>query len=329
MKKAIVLILMILFIPLNIYGASDMDYYNGHIKEIKEYYPEFNIGDTKRLIKLNSKQDTVDILKKLYGSIDEYSGFYTSNELGLNLFDKVELVEKSIEFEIIDNIGYIIIPTFYNGVYYDVLFALEYMDENNILNIVLDLRDNPGGDISESIKIAQLFVKEGLIAKIDYYSDELEDEEYYSSLKELKYKVIVIVNKETASAAELLTGAIKESKSGYIIGEKTFGKSRVQKLIPIMTQETFHKNNNCTKNPTINYLKATKQGTFINGKSLLGWAKLTVGNFYIRSGKGIEGKGIESDYIFDEKQGDECLIISCNKLFELDIIVEDESILNR
>ena len=84
----------------------------------------------------------------------------------MNLFDKVELVEKSIEFEIIDNIGYIIIPTFYNGVYYDVLFALEYMDENNILNIVLDLRDNPGGDISESIKIAQLFVKEGLIAKM-------------------------------------------------------------------------------------------------------------------------------------------------------------------
>ena len=57
---------MILFIPLNIYGASDMDYYNGHIKEIKEYYPEFNIGDTKRLIKLNSKQDTVDILKTLW-----------------------------------------------------------------------------------------------------------------------------------------------------------------------------------------------------------------------------------------------------------------------
>ena len=140
------------------------------------------------------------------------------------------------------------------------------MDENNILNIVLDLRDNPGGDISESIKIAQLFVKEGLIAKIDYYSDELEDEEYYSSLKELKYKVIVIVNKETASAAELLTGAIKESKSGYIIGEKPLGNQGYKHTYN--DSEAFHKIIIVQKS-TINYLKLQNKD-FINGKSLLG-----------------------------------------------------------
>jgi len=291
MKKAIVLILMILFIPLNIYGASDIDYYNAHIKEIKEYYPEFNSGDSKRLIRLNSKQDTVGILKKLYSSIDEYSGFYTSNELGINLFDKVDLVEKSVEFEIIDDIGYIIIPIFYKGVYDDVLLALEYMDEDNILNIVLDLRDNPGGEISESIKIAQLFVKEGLIARIDYYSHELEDQEYYSNLKELKYKLVVKVNSETASAAELLAGAIKESDSGTIIGEKTFGKSQIQRLIPIMSKESYLYNKTF-RDISINLMKNLENDIYFNNRDILGWAKLSIGRFLTRNDLDIEGKGI-------------------------------------
>lgn len=291
MKKAIVLILIILLIPLNIYGVSDIDYYNAHIKEIKEYYPEFNSGDSKRLIRLNSKQDTVGILKKLYSSIDEYSGFYTSNELGINLFDKVDLVEKSVEFEIIDDIGYIIIPTFYKGVYDDVLLALEYMDEDNILNIVLDLRDNPGGEISESIKIAQLFVKEGLIARIDYYSHELEDQEYYSNLKELKYKLVVKVNSETASAAELLAGAIKESDSGTITGEKTFGKSQIQRLIPIMSKESYLYNKTF-RDISINLMKNLENDIYFNNRDILGWAKLSIGRFLTRNDLDIEGKGI-------------------------------------
>jgi len=291
MKKAIVLILIILLIPLNIYGASDIDYYNAHIKEIKEYYPEFNIGDSKRLIRLNSKQDTVGILKKLYSSIDEYSGFYTSNELGLGLFDKVDLVEKSVEFEILDDIGYIIIPTFYKGVYDDVLLALEYIDENNILNIVLDLRNNPGGEISESIKIAQLFVQEGLIARIDYYSDDLKDKEYYSNLKELKYKLVVKVNRDTASAAELLTGAIKESDSGTIIGEKTFGKSQIQKLIPIMSKESYL-HNKTFGDLSINLMKNLENDIYFNNRDILGWAKISIGRFLDRNGLDIEGKGI-------------------------------------
>jgi hypothetical protein len=57
-------------------------------------------------------------------------------------------------------------------------------------------RDGTGGDIMESIKTAKLFVKEGLIAKIHYYSQELEDMEYYSDLKKLKYNLIVFVKPE-------------------------------------------------------------------------------------------------------------------------------------
>ena len=164
----------------------------------------------------------------------------------------------------------------------------------------MDLRDNKGGDIIESVRVAQLFVKEGLIAKIDFYSEEFEDIEYYSNLKELKYKLIVLVNNGTSSAAELLAGAIQDTDSGYIIGSKTFGKSKVQKLIPIMAPESFIKSNDIVEKPTINLLKASKQGVFVKNSDILGWAKITVGNFYTKNGKEIEGKDIQPNYNLDE-----------------------------
>ena len=75
---------------------------------------------------------------------------------------------------------------------------------------------------------------------------------------------------------------------------------------------------------TMNYLKTNSELTksnrtwnFINGKDLLGWAKLTVGCFYCRNGKEVEGKGIDPDYIYNGTQGEEYLTILFNKLFNL------------
>jgi len=61
--------------------------------------------------------------------------------------------------------------------------SLEQMDKNNIKKIILDLRDNPGGDVGQAVSIARKFVKKGLITKLDFKSESQKDEEYYSYLR--------------------------------------------------------------------------------------------------------------------------------------------------
>ena len=278
-------------------------------------YTNYNINDIGKYIENKSESDTIEALKKIYGSIDSYSTFYSADELKVNIFDKSnDPVNKSIEYEIKGDIGYIRIHTFNDNIYDKTVAILKIMDDKRISKIVLDLRNNKGGDLIEGIKTAKLFVKEGLIARIHYYSEGLKDIEYYSNLKELKYKLIVIVNEETASAAELIAGAVQDSESGYLVGSKTFGKAKIQKMIPVITEKAYIKNE-LYKEPTVNLFKAMEHGAIIYDEDLLGWAKLTVGCFYNISGKEIDGKGINPDYIYSSSEGEEYLENLFNELF--------------
>ena len=306
--------LFMLLVPLKTYAAINTNYFEAHLKEIGEH-TNYTINSVEKLANINSKLNTIERLKRIYSHLDTYSNFYSKDELVINIFDKRDVhSKKSIEYEIKDDIGYIYIYTFNDNIYDKTVDILKIIDEKGIHKIVLDLRNNKGGDLMESIKTAQLFVKEGLIAKIHYYSQELEDIEYYSNLKELKYNLIVLVNEETASAAELIAGAVQDSESGYLVGSKTFGKAKIQKMIPVMTEKAFFKNKQ-NKEPTVNLFKAMDHGSIIYDEDLLGWAKLTVGCFYNRSGKEIDGKGINTDYIYSPSEGEEYLKSLFNELF--------------
>ncbi|MFA7572516.1 MAG: S41 family peptidase [Lutispora sp.] len=299
MKKTTVIALVFIFLlQANIYAAEDLSYFDAHFREIKEYYPSYEVMNDKNIPQYTDEEDLIQSLKNIYSSIDSYSYFYSKDEI--EHYVNKDMVEQRVEYEIAKDIGYIRIFSFTDDTFERIIDALNSIEDNKINNIVLDLRDNKGGDIIESVRVAQLFVKEGLIAKIDFYSEEFEDIEYYSNLKELKYKLIVLVNNGTSSAAELLAGAIQDTDSGYIIGSKTFGKSKVQKLIPIMAPESFIKSNDIVEKPTVNLLKASKQGVFVKNSDILGWAKITVGNFYTKNSKEIEGKGIQPNYNLDE-----------------------------
>lgn len=314
MKKIFFIFVLLLAIQINIHGDKESSYFYAHLDEIMEN-TNYNINDIEKYIENKSESDTIEALKKIYSSIDSYSTFYSVDELKVNIFDKSnDPVNKSIEYEIKGDIGYIRIHTFNDNIYDKTVAILKIMDDKRISKIVLDLRNNKGGDLIESIKTAKLFVKEGLIARIHYYSEGLKDIEYYSNLKELKYKLIVIVNEETASAAELIAGAVQDSESGYLFGSKTFGKAKIQKMIPVITEKAYIKNE-LYKEPTVNLFKAMEHGAIIYGEDLLGWAKLTVGCFYNISGKEIDGKGINPDYIYSSSEGEEYLENLFNELF--------------
>jgi len=94
--------------------------------------------------------------------------------------------------------------------------------------IILDLRGNPGGELEAAVKVADLFVPEGPIVYIQYRSEN--EEVYQADNSFLKLPLVVLVDENSASASEIVAGAIKDTEAGTLVGIKTFGKGVVQSL---------------------------------------------------------------------------------------------------
>ncbi|MDO5479238.1 MAG: S41 family peptidase [Clostridia bacterium] len=105
--------------------------------------------------------------------------------------------------------------------------ALNEIDKLGIKKIVLDLRDNPGGHIGSTVNICEMFMPEGPVGYVDY-KDPTKMETYYSENKNPKYKLAVLINGNTASGAEFLSGGLQDTKVGVLFGETSFGKGTVQ-----------------------------------------------------------------------------------------------------
>ena len=140
--------------------------------------------------------------------------------------DTVEI--PSIETEIYDKTGYIKIDIFSANTSTQFEQKLKALENQGINNLIIDVRNNTGGYLSSAYEIADLFIKKG---KIVY---ELKDKdgkiEAFNAKKETSrsYKVNVLINGTSASASEILSGALKYSYGATLIGTKTFGKGTVQ-----------------------------------------------------------------------------------------------------
>ena len=142
--------------------------------------------------------------------------------------------ENPVKYEIIeDNIGYIRLSEFSGNSAKAMKNALASMDKQGITNIILDLRNNPGGLLDQVVAIAKDFIPKGPIVHIQ--EKNKEPVTYISTLEKPKYKLVLLVNENSASASEILAGAVKDTKSGTIIGKKTFGKGIVQSMRPAQT----------------------------------------------------------------------------------------------
>ena len=105
--------------------------------------------------------------------------------------------------------------------------TLKEIDKLGIKKIILDLRDNPGGHIGSTVNICEMFMPEGPVGYVDY-KDPSKMETYYSENKNPKYKLAVLINGNTASGAEFLSGGLQDTKVGVLFGETSFGKGTVQ-----------------------------------------------------------------------------------------------------
>jgi carboxyl-terminal processing protease len=131
--------------------------------------------------------------------------------------------------------------------------------------LVLDLRSNPGGLLDQAVKTADCFLRDGLIVSVRG-RDEQANREFQATAQktDIMVPLVVLVNAGSASAAEIVAGALGDQKRALLIGERTFGKSSVQHIIPLP-----------------------------DGSGV----KLTVALYYTPSGRSIQAEGIEPDIL--------------------------------
>ena len=125
-------------------------------------------------------------------------------------------------------IGYLYIELFSDSSYKDFSKSLKELEDKNIESLIIDLRNNTGGYLSSAKKISELFLKEGKVI----YTLETKNKQktYFDETDENRnYDISILVNKSTASSAEILASALHDSYGALLIGEKTYGKGKVQK----------------------------------------------------------------------------------------------------
>ena len=160
------------------------------------------------------------------------------------------------------NIGYLRITSFDRNTHEQFLEAYKLISQNNNLKgLIIDLRNNPGGLLDTVIKIADEIIPKGCIV---YTEDKSGEKKYfYADEKYIKLPLVILTNKNSASASEVLAGAVKDLKRGMLVGTKTFGKGLVQNLFNLS-----------------------------DGSGV----KITVAKYYTPAGICINGTGIEPDY---------------------------------
>lgn len=159
-----------------------------------------------------------------------------------------------IESKVLENnIGYISISSFDEGCYNDFVENYNNLKKENIKGLIIDLRDNGGGIVQEATDIADMFVEKETNLLITKSKSNVEEKTLAKKDKEVDVPVVILVNRKTASASEILTVAIKENVEGTkVVGKNTYGKGVIQSIftlkdgsgIKLTTEEYFSPNHN-------------------------------------------------------------------------------------
>ena len=171
-----------------------------------------------------------------------------------------KIINKTIEYKVIDdNIGYIKMYSFDEHTYKDFTKALDKLEAKNIKGLVIDLRDNPGGLLNICEDIADEILDQDQVI-VSVKNNKEKSKEYVSdNKKQLDLPIALLKNSGSASASEILTGAIVDNGKGIAVGTTTFGKGLVQTVRQMRDGTGF-------KLTTAQYY--TPSGAYINGKGI-------------------------------------------------------------
>jgi carboxyl-terminal processing protease len=147
--------------------------------------------------------------------------------------DEISLYTIKYVFRLDDEIGYVRVNKFSETTGGELDDALEKLDEKSLKGLVLDLRDNPGGALSQALAVSDSFLrKDQLIVKTRNRSGR--GREYRAEEgSEYEYPMVVLINRNSASASEIVSGALQDHDRALIVGETSFGKALVQTIFPL------------------------------------------------------------------------------------------------
>ena len=208
-----------------------------------------------------------DAVKQMRGEVNSAISVTVVRE-GVEPFD-VSLTREVIRPEVVKqkmvgDVGYVRITTFNEQTVKALDRALEATRKGPLKGLVLDLRDNPGGLLEASIEVTSRFVNGGEVVSTRGRHDT--DSKRYNAVRANRYPnvpIVVLVNGGSASAAEIVAGALKDRERAVIMGVTSFGKGSVQTVLPLGPNK--------------------------------GAMRLTTSRYYTPSGKSIQGSGIEPD----------------------------------
>jgi len=197
------------------------------------------IGD--KIIKVDGEdvtyiKDSELIVQKIRG-VPDTNVEVTVYRPEINDYITFNMVRQVINLEYIhskmigENIGYVQLKLFDEDISYDFAHHVNKLIMSGAKGIVLDLRNNPGGDYEQVVRIADMIIPEGLIVYTEDRNGKREEKK--SDANELNLPITVLINEYSASASEILSAAIKEYGKGTLIGKTTFGKGLVQSIIKL------------------------------------------------------------------------------------------------
>ena len=183
---------------------------------------------------------------------------------------------RSVKSEIVDDVGYLRITSFNEQTEKGLIEAIKNIQsnpDNNIIGFVLDVRSNPGGLLTQAVKVTDIFLERGEI--VSTRGRDKKDIKRYRAKKADRTNgkpLVVLIDGGSASASEIVAGALQDHRRAIIIGTQSFGKGSVQTIIPFQVS---------------------------NSDDLTG-IRLTTARYYTPSGESIQGKGITPDMIIEQ-----------------------------
>ena len=213
-----------------------------------------------------SLMDAVDLMRGLVGSSIEITVRRRGVKKALIFNITREIIQvQSVKSELIDNnIGYIRLTSFNENSSDQIKEKVKKLNKNkNLKGYILDLRNNPGGLLSQAIKISDFFLDNGEIVSTKSRK-VLENRKWFAKKGDITggKTLIVLINYGSASASEIVAGALKDHKRAVILGENSYGKGSVQSIIPLKNR---------------------------------GAIRLTIAKYYLPSGKSISEVGVTPD----------------------------------
>ncbi|MBI4909262.1 MAG: S41 family peptidase [Acidobacteria bacterium] len=248
----------------------------------------------EQLIELlsQSRQQQARIDIKRPGSARLITFTLTPEELAQPAVDRKFLVQPGV--------AYIRITSFDNETGDQLQAAIESLGGDKLKGLVLDLRNNPGGVLTAALEVTSLFLKPGTrILSIRGRSKQTEDIKVAEAAKPYQFKVAVLINAKSASASEIVAGAVQDHDRGMVLGEPSFGKGLVQGVFPLSSSTGLALTTAYYYTPSGRSIQKPLQGGRLDGVTTAAQPEFkTAGGRNVRGGGGIQPDEIVNAEIY-------------------------------